>query len=87
MRLDPDFARRMAEATALTRAGRLHDAMATLQAALAGAPSGTTGGVGPPGAVGANFADIVDVEAREVPEGAAGSRPRGDARRGCRALG
>lgn len=82
MRLDPDFARRMAEATALTRAGRLHDAVAMLQAALAGARSATAAGANAPGTARAQFVDVVDVEAREVPAGAAGSTPLGDARAG-----
>jgi poly(hydroxyalkanoate) depolymerase family esterase len=75
MKLNPDFARRMAEATALTRAGRLNDAVATLQEALAAAHPATTGGTKPFSGVAANFEDIVDVEAREVPADGAGAAP------------
>ncbi len=67
MRLDPEFARRMAEATALTRAGRLTDAVASLQAALAGAGAAAGRPTPRPGAGATDAADVIDVEARELP--------------------
>ena len=80
MKLAPDFARRMAEATALTRAGRLNDAVATLQAAIAGPRPATAGGSSTEAGVVTNFDGVIDVEAREVPADVAGSTPPIDVR-------
>lgn len=71
MKPDPDFVRRMAEATALTRAGRLSDAVASLQATLAGARASAVPAAPSSIEVSANFVDVIDIEAREVAPDAA----------------
>jgi len=56
----PDFQRLVEQATALTRAGQLHEATDVIQRALGGAGSGTGRQPHPAG-------EVIDVEAREVP--------------------
>ena len=56
----PDLQRLVEQATALTRAGRLHDATDVIQRALGGGGAG----IGPQARA---AADVIDVEAREVP--------------------
>jgi poly(hydroxyalkanoate) depolymerase family esterase len=68
MPLDTDFARRMAQATQLTRTGRLSEAVAAIQAAL-GRPATTPEPEGLSLGVIAHIDDldnVVDIEAREV---------------------
>ncbi len=66
------FERMMSEATRLMRTGHLHDATAAIQAALGVTPAEAT----PRRRKSADEGDVIDVEARVVPDGRATSEPQ-----------
>ena len=70
--MNDDFQRRMAEAARLMRTGSLMEATAAIQQALGGAPAATSP------ATNHDDADVIDVEARVIPD--AGAKPATGAR-------